>query len=166
MAGWASSPSSGDVARARRWPPDDELPALLSLHAAAATSGRAAVAVTSAEVFSTGMALNIRVIFRSERDAGRLQLDLHNLMRHAAPGDGLRIRASHAPDRRLILLHAGGSALTWQLRYWHAPLPPGDCELTIEWPHAAIALTSCPIASARIRRALPDVRRPWPLAER
>lgn len=172
-------------------PPEDELGVATPLNLVVGRSEHAAVAVTQATSFTTGVMLSF-VAQARELDRRSAQTLFHE-QHPFGPGedevpDGfLRLgvelpggaKASNLGGQRPfgadepaapVFVHRGGGGgsgrrdrVTMRHDYWVWPLPePGTIRVSCEWPLVAIALSTVEIDGAVLAEAATRVFRLWP----
>jgi hypothetical protein len=194
-----SAGRSDDAEETNEWvspawfgPPEDELPACVSLALVLARSENAVAALSHALVYSTGIGIELIVQARGlpERDAQRLFHEQHMPPTEDDPSPAyLRVgiefsdgtRASNlggrrgrfdpeqAPDGPVIWPHGGGGGTSgqgrWAMRpgFWIWPLPPdGPIRLVVEWPMLGIPTTSAELDGGELRAAAERAVKLWP----
>jgi hypothetical protein len=170
-------------------PPADVLPGIAPVQLVLASNARAAVYVSHCAVYSTGLELEVRVLFapgtedldpslngphhRRDRSA---RSDFEEMLKFGvAFSDGrkatnvrLHSPSTDEPSEPLLRpMGGGGGGGRWHQDFWVWPLPPaGPVAFVCEWPAAGIALSRAEIdaqqlldAAGRAVAVFPDAPR-------
>jgi len=177
------------IARLRRMslrmnPPDNELPGVIPVSLVLGRTANVVVALTSAQVFSTGISLSITARLRDSEGDHRLFQEVHG---HSRGGDqepqlllgvgfadgrtatNLSGRLAHmlteSDDDSPLLVSGsgGGDERKVDVSFWLWPLPSqGDLTLVCAWPSRGIAETHTVLPAEAIATASAAVQELWP----
>jgi hypothetical protein len=138
-------------------PPENMVGGAVALDVVLANTGDAALALSGAVAYPTGV--DLRVIGHRRFTGG---LVVHDAFDHLRFGiglpDGRRVLANRWDDdeatARLANRGGSGGGLTWQWDYWLWPLPSeGTLKIAVAWEDAGIEETVVDIDSAPLRAA-------------
>jgi hypothetical protein len=159
--------------------PENELPVAIALDVVLVRTDAIAVYVTSARVFSTGLAFDVAMVRRrpvSSAEDRRGGFLLHG----ESDGEAARLGVAFADGRRTTLDAAwsgrveapeiqlqsgggGGGFRRWDARVWLWPIPPqGPLTFAFVWPRAGVDETLVEVDSAPIRDSAPRAVELWP----
>lgn len=175
---WTTSLSQGEPDEEfyrRVSAPENEIPVPLALNLLLARRDDAAVVLTGAQVYSTG--LSFELVVRIRRGAPS-QVDLGQLFFSRSSGppgmlvgmelaDGRRVDnlGRGAPDHDVWFTQNGGSGgeRSVEQSWWLSPLPPeGPVRVIVSCPALGIGESAAVLDGATIRRARDDVLTLWP----
>ena len=179
---WSAFGPDGPLDEESLWrmaPPDNEIPVAVPLNALLARTEDAALAILTAEVYSTGVSFDMVLRAREPvEEAGPWGLDSllwqHGPHRSAGPlllgvelADGTRVSNAASPDPVgdfVFTEHSGsGGQRGVEQSWWLSPLPPeGQIRVVVRCAALGIEETATVLNGTAIRRAAEDVVVLWP----
>jgi hypothetical protein len=185
-----AEPPSAPRYRTPEWmgPAEHVVPGIVPLELLLVNIGRHAVWIGQAEVYPTGVLLNVDLHGREPAPTGiesgvgtwRFGVQFSDGRKATAfglglvrPGRGANSstttsvggRAGHSPPGGPLLRPAGGggSRTVYRQGYWLWPLaPPGELLVACEWPNAGIELTTATVSADLLRDAANRAKELWP----
>lgn len=160
----------------RHQPPTNEVPVVVPLEVALVRTPDVAVSVVGAEVFTTGMELEVRMVLRPGAGLDLLPLHQGAHGRSAPERFGVEFadgrRASTLLDWRgtddvgepvLDQRGGGGGGTQWSQRYWICPVPPAG-PLTVVYACPALGLdeVQAVVEATPLAEAVARVEQLWP----
>ena len=171
----------------RMSPPDNELPGVVPISLVLGRTDEVVVALTAAQVYSTGVSLAVSVRLRHSEEGGGLFEQVHGHRRGRDAASPLLLGVGYADGRtatniadRLSLLSlpsgsanddapllvsgsGGGDDRSVEVSFWLWPLPSeGDLTLVCAWPARGIAETHAVLSAAALASAAAAVQELWP----
>jgi hypothetical protein len=149
-------------------PPDNELPVGVPVAALLARTDDVAVALVGAQVYSSGVSLDVVVSARSVTE------DLHEHVFGGRRGRGLLLGVEFADGRRgtlhgdagdvlLTSRGGGGGGRSVQQGFWLHPVPPaGPLSVVVLAPGLGLAETRTELDGTLLAAAVDDVVELWP----
>ncbi len=165
-------------------PPENELGVPVALRLLLARTEAAAVALTRAAAFSTGLEFTLDVRLRGHdelTDPFGMQLRHGVQELEEIPGEVLRFGFELADGRRVtnidrfptfeeprdepVLMQrgGGGGGRSWSFGYWLWPLPPaGALTVVVEWPSQGVEVTRHELDTGALLAAAAASEQLWP----
>jgi hypothetical protein len=147
-------------------PPENVAGVTVPLDIVLANTGDAAVVITGARAYPTGLALAVALLRRPVGAITHEGFEKFRLGIGLADGrtvTGERWHEDPAATARLVQRGGGGGGLTWEQDYWLWPLPPaGTLQIACQWLPAGIEETVVEIDAAPIREAAARAVELWP----